>query len=176
VSHRLSDNRLVWLVFGLLAGLAVSSFWPHEPLTAATSDREKNFGMMTVAVRDIQLAGVQDKQEGVFVLDYLTGRLQGVVLNSRLGRFTHQYFRDLANDFNVDPKAGRPQYSMVTGIAQLPAQGRVTWANGIVYVGELTSGKIHAYAFPYADSRGKVPPIQMQKIDEFQFRQPLKKN
>ena len=176
MSHRLSDNRLVWLVFGLLAGLAVSSFWPHEPLSAATSDREKNFGLMTVAVRDIQLAGVQDKQEGVFVLDYLTGRLQGAILNSRVGGFTHKYYRDLANDFNVDPQAGRPQYTMVTGISQLPSQGRITWASGVVYVGELTSGRIHAYAFPYADSRGRLKPVQMRKIAVFQFRQPLKRN
>jgi hypothetical protein len=166
----------VWLVFGLLAGLAVSSFWPHEPLSAATSDREKNFGLMTVAVRDIQLAGVQDKQEGIFVLDYLTGRLQGAILNSRIGKFTHIYYRDLANDFNVDPNAGRPQYAMATGIAQLPTQGRVPWANGIVYIGELTSGRIHAYAFPYAQSRVKLPPIPIKKIDEWQFRQPLQRN
>ena len=176
MSHRLSDTRLVWLVFGLLGGLAVSSFWPHEPLSAGTSDREKNFGLMTVAVRDIQLAGVQDKQEGIFVLDYLTGRLQGAILNSRMGAFTHFYYRDLASDFNVDPKAGRPQYAMATGIAQLPAQGRITWANGIIYVGELTSGRIHAYAFPFAQARGRVPPVQIQMIDKFQFRQALKRN
>lgn len=175
MSNRLSDNRLLWLVCGFLAGLSVSFFWPHEPLSAHTSDREENFGMITVAVRDVAVAGVQDKQDAIFVLDYLTGRLQGAVLNSRIGKFTHSYFRDVRADFNVNPQAD-PHYVMASGVSQLPAQGRITYANGVIYVGELTSGRIHAYAFPYADSRGVVPKVPLKLVDRFQFRQPMQGN
>lgn len=174
MSNRLTDNRIALLAFGLLAGLCLSAFWPHQPLSAATSDREKNFGMITVAARDIALGGVSDKQDAVFVLDYVTGRLQGAVLNSRSGTFSSFYFRDVAADFDVDPAKGDPHYAMVTGVSQLPARGRVTWANGVIYVGELSSGKIHAYAFPYNAVRGKQAPVQMTLVDGFPFRQPMK--
>lgn len=173
MATREQSHRMAWLVIGVLVGLCLSSFWPHAPVTAATSDRMENkFGLITVPVREVTVAGFQDKQEGVFVLDYVTGRLQGAVLNSRLGRFTHFYYRNLAADFEVDPTA-EPAYAMVTGTAQLPAKGRITWANGVVYVAELTSGRVHAYAFPYTDSRAKLPRVSMHLIDAFPFRQPL---
>lgn len=175
MSNRLADNRVALLAFGLLGGLCLSAFWPHEPLAANTSDREKNFGMITVAARDISVAGVEDKQDAVFVLDYVTGRLQGAVLNGRTATFTNFYYRDVAADFDVDPAKGEPHYAIVTGISQLPSRGRITWANGVLYVGELSSGKIHAYAFPYNEVRSKQPPVQMQLIDAFPFRQPMQK-
>ena len=81
-----TNNRMVWLVVGVLAGLCISYFWPHEPVSAATSDRDTNFGLITVPVRDVTIAGVRDTMEGVFVIDYLTGRLQGAVINPRIGK------------------------------------------------------------------------------------------
>ncbi len=173
MSNRLTDNRIAVLAFGLLAGLCLSTFWPHQPLSAGTSDRDKNFGMITVAARDIALGGVSDKQDAVFVLDFVTGRLKGAVLNGRTGTFTNFYFRDVAADFDVDPTKGDPHYAIVAGISQLPARGRINWANGVLYIGELSSGRIHAYAFPYNATRGKQAPVQMTLVDGFPFRQPM---
>ena len=167
-----TNNRMVWLVIGVLAGLCISYFWPHEPVSAATSDRDTNFGLITVPVRDVTIAGVRDTMEGVFVIDYLTGRLQGAVINPRIGKFTSAYFRNLAADFKVDPQAN-PHYTLATGTIQLAARGQATWANAILYVGELNSGMIHAYAFSYTDNRVKGAPVPLVLMDGFRFRQPM---
>ena len=106
---------------------------------AGTSDRDDKFGMLTLPVKDLQLAGVRDHLEGVFVLDFLTGQIKGAVLG-RGGKFTHYYFRNVAADFQVDPSA-TPHFAFVQGVAQLPGQGRATPATGVLYIGELTSGK-----------------------------------
>jgi len=80
VNDMKTGQRYLWLMAGVMIGLAVSWFWPQEPLHAGSSDRDDKFAMLTVPVKDVQLAGVRDHLEGVFVLDFLTGKLRGAVL------------------------------------------------------------------------------------------------
>ena len=164
--ERISDRRFVWILVGLVAGLGIGYFWPHEPAYAVATDRDAQFAMATCNV------SLLDPIEGIFVLDFLTGSLKGVVLNRQAGRFYSLYYRDLAADFRVDPKAD-PHYTMVTGTATLPSQGGVQLASSVVYIGELSSGKIACYAFPWTDTNRPFPsPIEMRPIDVFQFREP----
>ena len=136
---------------------------------AGTADRAEKFAMLTVPVKDVQFAGVRDHLEGVFVLDFLTGQLKGAVLG-KTGRFTHAYFRNIAADFQVDP-AATPHYAIVQGNAQLPSQGRATMATGVIYVAELTSGRVAAYGFVYNDTNRPVGPIALARLDNFAFRE-----
>jgi hypothetical protein len=117
----------------------------------------------------VSFAGVKDSLEGVFVLDFLTGQIKGAVLNNRTGTFTHAYGRNVALDFQVDPNA-TARYTISTGLAMLPVQGRVTMAAGVIYVAEMSSGKLAAYGFPYSD--GGVTPgvVPLKPLDVFQFR------
>jgi hypothetical protein len=154
---------------GVAAGLAVSWFWPQEPMHAGTSDRDDKFAMLTVPVKDVTFGGVRDHLEGVFVLDFLTGQLKGAVVG-KAGKFSHFYYRNLAADFQVDPSA-TPHYSIVQGNAQLPSQGRLTMATGVIYVGELTSGKVAAYGFAYNDTARPVGPLPLAPLDTFAFRE-----
>ena len=172
MSKRLNDNRLAWVAMGMLGGLCLANIWPHEPAVAGTSDRAAKFGMITVPVRDVTLAGVRDTQEGVFILDYLTGRLQGAVLSNRSNKFARFYAHPLAIDFNVDPNAPAGNYCMTTGTVQLANRRGMTWANAAIYVAELTSGKCIAYGFPYNErpNRSASPLII---LDGFAFRQPM---
>jgi hypothetical protein len=167
----LSESRVWWLAAGLVAGIGVAYFWPHEPAYATTADRDAQFAMCTVPV-GTSAAGINDPMDGVFVLDFLTGQLKGAVLNRQTGKFTSFYLRDLAKDFNVDPKA-EPHYAMVSGFSQLAGQGGLTFASGVVYIGELSSGKIAAYAFPWKEAPRPAPQvIQLQPIHYFQWREP----
>lgn len=166
-----SGNRFLWLVAGVAVGLAVSWLWPQEPMHAGTSDRDEKFAMLTVPVKDVQFAGVRDHLEAVFVLDFLTGQLKGAVLG-KTGKFTHFYYRNVAADFQVNPSA-TPHYAFVQGTAQLPSKGRATMATGVIYIGELTSGKIAAYGFPYNDTSRPVGPIAMAPMHTFAFREAL---
>ena len=157
------------MMAGVAVGLAASWFWPQEPMHAASSDRDEKFGMLTVPVKDVQFAGVRDHLEGVFVLDFLTGQLKGAVLGKN-GKFTHTYFRNIAADFQVDP-AATPHYAIVQGNAQLPSQGRFTMATGVIYIGEMTSGKVAAYGFVFNDTARPVGPIALAPLDTFPFRE-----
>lgn len=163
----MSRQKLVWLGTGLILGLGVAQFWPHEPVSAATADRDEKFGMVTCPM------SFTDGTEGVFVIDYLTGQLKGGMVNPRIGKFTNFYFRNLAADFNVDPKA-QPHYVMVSGNrGQSIASSGNTLSSGTLYVGELTSGKVVAYVFPYRELRAPAPPVQILPADVFQFREPV---
>jgi hypothetical protein len=168
VSQLQSGNRYLWLMAGVAVGLAASWFWPQEPMHAGTSDRDDKFAMLSVPVKDVTFGGVRDTLEGVFVMDFLTGQLKGAVL-AKTGRFSHFYYRNIAADFQVDP-AATPHYAIVQGNAQLPSQGRLTMATGVIYVGELTSGKVLAYGFPYNDTNAPVGPFPLAPMDTFAFR------
>ena len=166
MKSNMTDHRLVWLSIGMLAGLAIASLWPHEPAHATTTDRSKNFAMVTCPL------SIASSAEAIFVIDYLTGRLQGRVLNPQFGKFTHTYFRDLYGDFQLDVNGKEPQFAFVSAQANLPSVGRTTMAAGAIYVGEMTTGQVIAYGFPFNTSNRPVPPAQMIPLDKFQFREP----
>lgn len=170
-------NQLLLLACGLVAGLCISAFWPHEPARAVTTDRNDKFALVTVPVTAGVTGGVAGVPgpgalplEGVFVLDFLTGRLQGGVLNNRSGKFVHAYYRNVAADFQIDPTA-QPNYAIVGASANLPGARGVTPAAGVIYVAELTSGKVIAYSFPYRETNRPIPPMEMSPLDMFQFRE-----
>jgi hypothetical protein len=168
---RFSDSRTAWLAAGLVLGLGVSYFWPHEPAYANT-DRSSQFAMCTGPVGGF--IGLTNPIDGVFTLDFLTGDLKGAVLNLQSGLFTSYYYRNIVQDFGLDPKT-EPRYSIVTGNAQLQGRGGVTFASGVVYVAELNSGRVIVYGFPYKDTPGPKPPLPFQPISQFQFRAPIEK-
>lgn len=162
MSNRLSGSRAAWLIVGILAGVCIAYFWPHEPISAAATDRTDKFAMATVIM--------EDDLEAVFAMDFLTGRLTGAVLNNQGNGFAAYYFRDIATDFKVDPGA-KPNYTVLGGRAFMQQRGSAQWASSVVYIGELTSGRIAGYAVPYRTMNRKVPkPIELVPLDVFSFR------
>ena len=139
-----ADRRMVWLLTGVIAGLGLAALWPAEPVHAIATDRSDRFAICTVDVGP----GTSD---AVFVLDFLTGRLTGALLNSQSGIFTNFYFRNVAADFIVDPNT-KAKYAIIPGAGFLNTGGGLTTASGVVYIGELSSGKLVAYRFPYRNS------------------------
>jgi hypothetical protein len=137
---------------------------PREPALAATADRNENFMMVTAEVSNINNA------PGVFVLDFLTGRLTGACLDVQTKtRFDRFFARQIAADFNVDPKQ-KATYSMVSGRATIPNTGRAQWGNAVIYVGEMSSGKVMAYKIPfYLTARGQTA-APLVPIHFFAFR------
>lgn len=160
-----TDRRIVWLLTGVLAGLGLASFWPAEPLQANATDRSSDrFAITTVDVGP----GMPD---AVFVLDFLTGRLTGAMISSQSGLFTNFYFRSVVADFIVDPNA-KAKYAMIPGVGVFNVGGGVQSATGVVYIAELTSGKVVAYRFPYRNSAEKINEVfPLQPMDAFPFRE-----
>jgi len=166
----IASNRVAWLAAGLVAGLAIAALWRSEPTYANTGDRDTQFSMATIPV-GTSAAGINDPMDGVLILDFLTGQLKGAVLNRQSGQFVSFYSRDLAKDFDVGN--ADPHYCMVTGYAQLPSAQGATMASGVVYIGELNSGKVIAYGFPWKET-GFPEPLPLQAISWFPWKAPQK--
>jgi hypothetical protein len=158
MTGRDTDRRTGWLLAGLLGGVALSYLWPAEEVKAVATDREERFA---IATTDTGLG----QPESVFVLDFLTGRLVGATLNPQTAAFTNFYARNIAADFQADA-ATKPKYVMIPGRADLTSGRGATTSAGVLYVGELTTGKVIAYRFPFRVSRQPVP---VQPLDAFAF-------
>jgi hypothetical protein len=168
----MTSGRAACLAVGLLAGLAIAYLCPHQPTYANTADRDSQFMMITVPVGNMA-AGFNDPLDGVFILDFLTGQLKGAVMNRGAQKFGSFYMRNLAQDFGLKGNEDA-HYCLASGYAQMPAGQGATFASGLLYVGELNSGKVAAYSFGFAEN-GPAGPQQMILVDAFPFRQPLKK-
>ncbi|MFP6765798.1 MAG: hypothetical protein VB858_19360 [Planctomycetaceae bacterium] len=158
------DRRIVWILAGMMAGIGLASIWPHEELSAATSDRNEKFAVVT--------AHLGLSAEGVFVLDFLTGRLTGACLNrTRNGTaFVHYYFRNAAEDFQVAGSA-TPYYAITSGAAEIQNRGGAQWGQSAIYIAELNSGQVQAYAVPYRITQVPQAPVPLIPVAAFPFRE-----
>jgi hypothetical protein len=138
------SKKMHWpiLGMGLVAGLALSVFWPHTPLHAVSTDRCETYAMAT--------GPVDAEVEAVYFLDFLTGDLGALVLGKKPLIWSGMYKTNVAADLAIDPQKN-PKYMMVTGVAGLRRAGgsRQQPSNAICYVAEVTSGKVAAYAIPW---------------------------
>jgi hypothetical protein len=140
-------NRIVVPALMLLIGLALGGMFPHTPLHAVATDRTESFIVAT---------GLVDSEvEAVFLLDCLTGDLRAAVLGKTSGGFTSIYSypgAQLMRDFGLDPSKN-PKFHMVTGLADLRTGSQNVYGSAVLYVVEVSSGKIAAYAVPWNRAR-----------------------
>jgi len=144
--HTLANGRLAYLAVGLGLGLLLTllavGVWPTRPIAAVATDRYETFAMAT--------GPVDEEVEAVYFLDFLTGDLRAVVLGKQGNRFTAFYTYNVLNDLGVDPSKN-PRFMMVTGMAN-PRRGaaRMQPSLAVVYVAEITTGQVAAYAIPWS--------------------------
>ncbi|MFM9960873.1 MAG: hypothetical protein ACKV2Q_06570 [Planctomycetaceae bacterium] len=151
----------IWLLAGMLLGLGIAALWPNRPLTAATSDRNEKFGMCTVYVAD----GL----EAVFVLDFLTGRLTGACLGKQGNQFVVFFEANVAADLQV--KSAKPQYAMAAGLAPIRATAGTQPAASVIYVSEMTTGKVGCYGIPFKLPNAPNPvPLKLAPLGFYTFR------
>jgi hypothetical protein len=140
----LKYRRFLWLGLGLVGGLILCGLWPQSPLHAVATDRTETFAMAT--------GFVDEGVEAVYFLDFLTGDLTAVVLGRQGRGFVALYGRNIIADLGVD-QAKNPKYLMVTGAADMRRSvGRVQLSPSVVYVAEVTTGNVAAYAIPWERS------------------------
>ena len=148
-------SRLVWLGLGLAGGLILCGIWPQAPLHAVATDRVDTFAIAT--------GFVDDGVEAVYFLDFLTGDLNAVVLGRQGRMFTARYGANVLAHLGVDASKN-PKYMMVTGAADMRrGVGGTQLSPSVVYVAEVTTGSVAAYAIPWtkaAFSTGRVMPPQ----------------
>ena len=165
------SRQLTWLAAGLIGGavigLLVCGYWPNAPLHAYATDRSGSFAMAT--------GPVDEEFEAVYFLDFLTGDLTGLVIGRQGNGFTGSYRYNVLNDFGGLDPSKNPQFMMTTGLANLRGRGGgVQPGIGIVYIAEITTGIVVAYAAPWnraAHSAGRATgPLPMQPVGVSRFR------
>ena len=153
---------IVAFVFGLLA----AGYWPNVPIHAVATDRSDGFAMAT--------GYCDDQVEAVYFLDFLSGDLGAAVVSKQTGRFNAFYTYNVVGDLAVNP--GRaPRYLLTTGSADLRRSGGKanSLSRSLVYVSELNSGKVAAYAIPWSSSAwnaGQSLRGQFTLLDVGRFR------
>ncbi len=175
----LLQNRVLWLVTGLVLGwFGIRWMKPDQivlplmPAHATATDRYENYAIAT--------GPLDEEVEGVFILDFLTGDLKAAVLSSQLGRFNAYYQRNIIADMGIDPNKN-PRYLMVTGVMNLRRGFGQTArpAACVVYVAELTTGKIAAYGIPWTPQfhnagvpvNGELIPLDITRFREAVVRE-----
>lgn len=146
-------THLLWIALGLLVGIPLGMMLLgvplQAPLHAMATDRFDTFAVCTGAV--------DDNVEAIYFLDFLTGKLRAAVISSSpqgkgnaSGNFAAFFERDVLTDMGVDPSKN-PRFMMVTGMARIKAQagGSARPSSALVYVAEITSGLVIAYAIPW---------------------------
>jgi hypothetical protein len=130
-----------WLLLGAVGGVVATRWSMPAPLHASASDHAQSFALATGAL--------DEELEAVFFLDFTTGELTANVLSPINRHFYASYHTNVVRDLRIDVSRN-PQFSIVTGNAAFrPGGGQVQPGNSIVYVAELTSGKLAAYAVPW---------------------------
>jgi hypothetical protein len=146
----------IGLGLGVIAGLLVGGAWPQTPLHATATDRVDSFAMAT--------GQVDEDIEAVYFLDFITGDLNAVAIGKQSGHFTGYFKANVTADMGLD-NAKSPHYMLVTGTVDLRRAGtRMQYSRAVVYVAEVTSGKVAAYAIPWSSGlqqggQGGVQPL-----------------
>jgi hypothetical protein len=153
------SGRLLWLAVGLLLGVVGAWLFlesPHEA-RASSSDRYEDYILCTGAVADRKGA----ETEGVWLLDYRTGKLLGTLIDRTSAKIVGWAEVDLVSEFNLAPK---------TQVHFMMTSGMIARGQAALYVAETTSGKVGVYSMgPREDLQ---PGVQIKKHDLVFFRQP----
>jgi len=157
-------KRMGWLVGGILLGIAATVLYLSDsrPALAASNDRYEDFvictGACATAPRDA--TGHMDPTEGVWLLDYRTGKLLGTVMDKGRGKIVGWAEVDLVSEYGVRPKD--PVHFVMT-------TGAISTGQSVLYVAETTSGKLGVYSMASrTDGKGGVV---IRRHDLVLFRQ-----
>ncbi len=164
-------RRMTYLAVGMAAvvgvsvGLMMGGLWPQTALHAVATDRVDTYAMAT--------GMVDEDVEAVYFLDFLTGELRALVLGRQVGGISGIYTFNVASHLGIDP-GKNPRYLMVTGSLSLRRGGsRMQAGRAVVYVAEITSGKMGAYAIPWNPSlaaAGQTMNLSLVPVATYQFR------
>ncbi len=167
------NSRGSWLVAGLaigfIVGLNVAGVWPQIPVHATATHGQENFAMCT--------GQVEDEMEGVYLLDFITGDLRGAVLGINTRTFLTVYQHNVSADFG---NVKNPKYLMISGTADVRRQMAVPIGGSVIYIAEMTSGRLACYAVPWVPGRSNFnTPLKSDflLLDGFKFRNaPIRNN
>ncbi|QEL18452.1 hypothetical protein [Limnoglobus roseus] len=144
-------------VTGMALGMVATMFYSGQPRSvgAASNDRYQDYVMSTGAVT----INPRIQTDGVWLLDYKSGKLLGTVIDKTQGKIVGFAEVDLATEFGVEPRQD-VHFMMTTGY--------VTQGQSALYIAETTTGKFGVYTMG-AGTNGNN--IVIRRHDMTNFRQ-----
>jgi len=156
------SGRFFWLAAGVLVGAigALVYFGYTKPVYAST-DRYEDYVICTGAVSISPRAPT----DGVWLLDYRTGKLLGTVIDRAQGKIVGWAEVDLTTEFGIPPRQN-VHFMMTTG--------NIAVGQAALYVAETSTGKFAVYTMaPRTDGQTGVG---IRRHDMVMFRQAPKPN
>jgi len=155
-------GRLLWLAVGLLlGGVGIAIYLAAGRPVLASNDRFEDYILCTGAVA----VSPRAPTDGVWLLDYRSGKLLGTVIDRNVGKIIGWAEVDLVTEFSIAPRQN-VHFLMTTGNI---AQGQAA-----LYIAETTTGKLGVYSMgPRPDGASGVV---IRRHDVVPFRQPPKVN
>ncbi len=155
-------GRLVCLAAGILLGALLTAMILSQPkVLQAANDRFEDYVMCTGTVTSTIPGrnGVASPTDGVWLLDYRSGKLLGTVIDRARGKILGWAELDLATEFSI-PARQNVHFLMTTG--------NINYGQAALYVAETTSGKFGVYTMgPRPDA---APGIMIRRHDLVTFR------
>lgn len=147
----------VGMIGGVFATLAMHQgppAMPELPLHATATDTGESISMATGLV--------DEEMEGAFFLDFITGTLSCVVLNSRKADLVAGVFQtNVVKDLGID-ESKEPKYLMTTGLATFTGKGRggEQPARCVVYVCDQNTGNFAGYSLTWNKNKASQGILQ----------------
>jgi hypothetical protein len=138
--------QLLGLAVGIGVGVVLATFCSGQPrpVGAGSNDRYQDYVMATGPVS----LNPRQQTDGVWLLDYRSGKLLGTVIDKNVGKIVGWAEVDLVSEFEVAPKQD-VHFMMVTGW--------ITAGQSALYVAETTTGKFGVYTMgPGVNGSGVV--------------------
>lgn len=169
-----SNGRFLWLTVGLIYGAAAAGLFAGKSKPArADNDRFEDYVMCTGEVtadfktrtrynpssKSYHIHREEVPVEGVWLLDYRTGKLLGTVVDRSIGKIVGWANVDLVSEFGIAPRQN-VHFTMTTG--------NVGPGQAALYIAETTTGQLGVYAMGPRPDGG--PGVMILRHDRVPFR------
>lgn len=130
----------------VLAAFVAGSYWgagrPLPRAQAMSSLADGSFAVCTAAV--------DMNTEGVFILDFETGDLNGGVLNPNTAKFTSTFRYNVLKDLGFKPgQVKEPRFLLVPGRQAFSGNAGNRMGQSVLYVTDASTGVTVAYGIPW---------------------------
>lgn len=150
-------GQLAGVAVGVAIGAVAMMFYSGQPrpAAAASNDRYQDYIMATGAVS----VNPRVQTDGVWLLDYRSGKLLGTVIDRNAGKIVGWAEVDMTTEFAIAPRQD-VHFLMTTGY--------VSQGQSALYIAETSTGKFGVYTMgPATNGSGVV----IRRHDQTVFRQ-----
>jgi hypothetical protein len=145
------------MVLGMVTGAAITVLYlSRQPEAQAANDRFEDYILCTGAVAITPRAPT----DGVWLLDYRSGKLLGTVIDRTAGKIIGWAELDLVNEFGIQPRQN---------VHFLMTTGAISQGQAALYIAETATGKFGVYTMGPNPNGG--PGVQIRRHDMVPFRQ-----